>query len=372
MEKKRWVLIVCLCILFNFSISLFLGIVKEKEINGWLYTTTEKILEENEGGEMDVLKKYGVEESEFRPVSIAVGVTCIGLVNGILFLMVSLYDRKKQNEKLRQMEKYCEEILSGKETLQLDENEEGKFSILNNKVYDITMLLREKNVYLEESKSELEKFLADISHQLKTPITSLHMANELLRMDLPQEKKELFLDNMQKDLVKIEWLVKGILNLAKLDSQTFTLKEEEVCVKQLIEEVRERFDVLCEVTGSNIYEEGEKKAKMWCDFRWTKEGICNIVKNAIEHGATEIKIFWEENYIYTKISIQDNGEGIDEEDLPHIFERFYKSKNAKEDSVGLGLAFTKSIIKHQGGDVEVKSKKQKGTEFILKFYQKSL
>lgn len=372
MEKKNWFLIVGLCMLFNFSISLFLGTVKEKEINGWLYTTTEKILEENGGGEGDVLKKYGVEEKEFRPVSIAVGITCIGLINGILLFAVSVYDRKKQNEKLQRMETYCEEILSGKEILQLDDNEEGKYSILNNKVYDITMLLREKNAYLEESKFELEKFLADISHQLKTPITSLHMVNELLRMDLPQEKKDLFLDNMQKDLVKIEWLVKGILNLAKLDSQTFTLKKQEVYVKELMDAVKERFTVLCEVTGSNIFEEGEEKVKMWCDFRWTKESICNIVKNSIEHGATEVKIAWEENYIYTKISIQDNGEGIDKEDLPHIFERFYKSKNAKEDSVGLGLAFTKSIIKYQGGDIEVKSEKQKGTEFILKIYRKSL
>lgn len=125
---------------------------------------------------------------------------------------------------------------------------------------------------------------------------------------------------------------------------------------------------LCEITGSIIEKNGKENSKAWCDFRWTKEGICNIVKNAIEHGATKVKISWEENYIYTKISIWDNGEGIDEEDLPHIFERFYKSKNAKEDSVGLGLAFTKSIVKHQGGDIEVHSEKQKGTEFVLKFF----
>lgn len=373
MEKKKWLCFICLCIVLDFCVCFFLGTVKEKELNGWLYDTTEKILEaEDTSGETDILRKYGVEKTEFHPVSAAVEIACVGLVNGLFFFAVSLYDRKKQNEKLEKMEKYCEEILAGQETLQLDDNEEGRFSILNNKVYDITMLLREKNAYLEESKEELEKFLADISHQLKTPITSLHMANELLRLDLPEEKKALFLDNMQKDLVKIEWLVKGILNLAKLDSQTLTLKKEEVDIKRLVEEVKERFAVLCEVTGSSIDEEGDGKAKLWCDFRWTKEGVCNIVKNAIEHGATRVKISWEENYIYTKITIEDNGEGIDEEDLPHIFERFYKSKNAKEDSVGLGLAFTKSIVTHQEGDIEVSSQKQRGTKFILKFYQKSL
>ena len=370
MEKKKWFGTVCLCILFNFCICLFLGVAKEREINGWLYNTTERILEaENSQEERDILRKYGVEKKDFHPVSVAVEVAFVGLANGIFLFAVSIYDRKKRNEKLQKMEMYCEEILAGKETLQLDDNEEGNFSILNNKVYDITMLLREKNVYLEKRKSELEKFLADISHQLKTPITSLHMANEFLRMDLPPEKKELFLDNMQKDLAKIEWLVKGILNLAKLDSQTLALKREEVYVKDLVGGVKERFAVLCEDTGSKICEEGEEKAKIWCDFRWMKEGICNIVKNAIEHNATEVKISWEENYIYTKISVKDNGEGIDREDLPHIFERFYKSKNAKEDSVGLGLAFTKSIVNYQGGDIEVKSQKGKGTEMILKIYQ---
>ena len=370
MEKKKWLGILCCCMIFNFSVCILFGMAKERKINGWLYDTTEKILSAygEEQGETDILRKYGVEKSDFSPISMALEITGICLLNGILFFSVSWYDKKKQSEKLREMERYCEDILSNRETLQLHDNEEGEASILKNKVYDITMLLREKNAYLEESKCELEKFLADISHQLKTPITSLHMANELLRMDLPQEKKDLFLDNMQKDMMKIEWLVKGILNLAKLDSRTLTLKKEEILVKDLIAEVEDRFCALCEITGSIIEKNGKENSKAWCDFRWTKEGICNIVKNAIEHGATKVKISWEENYIYTKISIWDNGEGIDEEDLPHIFERFYKSKNAKEDSVGLGLAFTKSIVKHQGGDIEVHSEKQKGTEFVLKFF----
>ncbi|WP_461811012.1 sensor histidine kinase [Faecalimonas sp.] len=373
MNKKKWFAFICLCIAVDIGICVFLGRAKEKEINGWIYKMTEKILEtEDKQGVTNVLKKYGVEEREFHPVSITIEVACIGLINGILFLGISLYDRKQQDKKIWQMEQYCEEILAGKETLQLTDNEEGSFSLLNNKVYDITMLLRENNAFLEKSKFELEQFLADISHQLKTPITSLHMVNELLRMDLPQEQKELFLDNMQKDLMKIEWLVKGILNLAKLDSGTVILKKEEIYIKDLLKEVQGRFAVLCEVTGSRICGEGEKKAKLWCDFHWTKESVCNIVKNAIEHGATEVKFCWEENYIYTKLSIKDNGEGIESEDLPHIFERFYKSKNAKEDSVGLGLAFTKSIVKHQGGDIDVRSQKEKGTEFILKFYQESL
>lgn len=373
MNKKKWFICICLCIVVNIGICVCLGRTKEKEINSWIYRTTEKILETEDKQEVtDILKKYGVEESEFHPISMAIDITCIGLLNGILFWGISLYDRKQRDKKIREMEQYCEEILAGKETLQLVDNEEGSFSFLNNKVYDITMLLRENNAFLKKSKSELEQFLADISHQLKTPITSLYMVNELLRMDLPQEKKELFLDNMQKDLMKIEWLVKGILNLAKLDSGTVVLKKEEIYIKDLLKEVQERFDVLCEVTGSHIWGEGEEKSKLWCDLHWTKECVCNIVKNAIEHGATEVKFFWEENYIYTMLSIKDNGEGIEKEDLPHIFERFYKSKNAKEDSVGLGLAFAKSIVKYQGGDIEVKSQKEKGTEFLIKFYQKSL
>lgn len=117
-----------------------------------------------------------------------------------------------------------------------------------------------------------------------------------------------------------------------------------------------------------MIEQAEEIA-VFCDRKWTREAVNNIVKNAIEHGAKQVKLCWESNVLYTKLTIADDGEGIDREELPHIFERFYRTKNSKEDSLGLGLAFAKSIILHQDGEIKVQSKKGVGTTFYIKFYK---
>ena len=137
-------------------------------------------------------------------------------------------------------------------------------------------------------------------------------------------------------------------------------------------EVKNNFKAMCEIHHADIEIVSNKEETINCDKKWTIEAMNNIVKNAIEHGAKSITIKIEENTIYTKIIIRDNGEGIDKEDLGHIFDRFYKAKNSKESSLGIGLAFCKSIIRNQDGDIRVKSsKKEKDTwtEFTIKLYK---
>ena len=291
-------------------------------------------------------------------------------------LLIFLYAMKRQRKQIEELEQYCEEVLQETATLDLRDNEEGRFSLLKNKVYDITVLLREKNQLLEKNKKETERLIADISHQLKTPITSLRMTNEILYMDMSSEKRMRFLDNMQADLLKIEWFVKTILNLAKLDSKTLTLKREETMAAELSEKMIDSFKIFCEVSGCRIASSGEEDITLWCDKKWLLEALHNILKNALEHGAAHIALLWSENNLYTKLEITDDGEGIEKEELPHIFERFYKMKGSREDSMGLGMAFTKSMIAYQNGEVKVKSKKDEGTTFIVKIYkndfQKSL
>ena len=299
----------------------------------------------------------------------------VGGVTGILFLVcagcvgIFLYAMKRQRKQIEELEQYCEEVLQETATLDLRDNEEGRFSLLKNKVYDITVLLREKNQLLEKNKKETERLIADISHQLKTPITSLRMTNEILYMDMSSEKRMRFLDNMQADLLKIEWFVKTILNLAKLDSKTLTLKREETMAAELSEKMIDSFKIFCEVSGCRIASSGEEDITLWCDKKWLLEALHNILKNALEHGAAHIALLWSENNLYTKLEITDDGEGIEKEELPHIFERFYKMKGSGEDSMGLGMAFTKSMIAYQNGEVKVKSKKDEGTTFIVKIYK---
>jgi len=404
MEKKRFVISVCALALTGLiSTWIFAGIV-ERENNRWLYDVTDSLVteivrrypdvEEETIRQMtsdglasqkeSVLKKYGIEEDNFLPKRTGGNqqVMIVGGVTGILFLVcagcvgIFLYAMKRQRKQIEELEQYCEEVLQETATLDLRDNEEGRFSLLKNKVYDITVLLREKNQLLEKNKKETERLIADISHQLKTPITSLRMTNEILYMDMSSEKRMRFLDNMQADLLKIEWFVKTILNLAKLDSKTLTLKREETMAAELSEKMIDSFKIFCEVSGCRIASSGEEDITLWCDKKWLLEALHNILKNALEHGAAHIALLWSENNLYTKLEITDDGEGIEKEELPHIFERFYKMKGSREDSMGLGMAFTKSMIAYQNGEVKVKSKKGEGTTFIVKIYkndfQKSL
>lgn len=404
MEKKKFG--ICASILAVAGIIcawIFAGAV-ERENNRWLYDVTDSLVSEivnqypnveektihqlvSEGiasPTESVLKKYGMEEDSFLPKrndGNLLAVVVPGVVGIVLLVCIGcvglfLYAMKKQGKQIEELEQYCEDVLQETVALELRDNEEGRFSALKNKVYDITVLLLEKNQMLEKNKKETERLIADLSHQLKTPLTSLHMTNEILYMDMPNEKRMEFLDNMQADLLKMEWFVRLILNLAKLDSKTLMLKKEKTTAAELTEEMIDAFRIFSEVSGCAICSEGEEGIAVYCDKKWLLEALHNILKNAMEHGATQIKLLWSDNALYTKLEIEDDGEGIEKEELPHIFERFYKMKGSKENSIGLGMAFTKSMLTYQNGEVKVKSKKGEGTTFIVKLYknnfQKSL
>lgn len=397
MEKKRLKISIGAIMLAGIVMAVVFASAVTREQNRWLYEVADNLLTETarrypdveeetirqilsgevQSPEQSVLKKYGIEQDDLvrkrdgnnLEILLIVGMTgililvCAGC--GILFFKIM----RIQRQQIEELETYCEEVLQETATLDLRDNEEGRFSILKNKVYDITVLLREKNQSLEKNKKETEQLLADISHQLKTPITSLHMTNEILYMDMPQEKRMEFLDNMQADLYKIEWFVKTILNLAKLDSKTLKLKKEETTAEELSREMIDSFKIYCEVCRCRITSSGEQGISLQCDKKWLLEALRNILKNAVEHGASRITLSWSDNNLYTKLEIADDGEGIEKEELPHIFERFYRMKGSKEDSMGLGMAFTKSMIAYQNGEVKVKSKKGVGTTFFVKIYK---
>ena len=161
---------------------------------------------------------------------------------------------------------------------------------------------------------------------------------------MPEEKRIEFLDNMHFELEKIYWLINTLLNMAKLDSKTIILKKTPENLYTLLNEVRKEFCIMCETEEVEIEIAVDKNIEINCDKKWTKEAIANLIKNAIEHNSKKIKISATKNAVYTRIYIEDNGEGIDSRDIRHIFERFYKTRNSKDNSLGLGLAFTKSII----------------------------
>ena len=327
----------------------------------------------------DILSKYGfnaenidIENTQFEIIYKLIILFSIFFILATLgvICIYTIYIRK-QNQKLKDLDAYCKEILKGNYIIDLKEQDESDFSKLKNDIYDMTIMLKEKNSLLEKNNKDIEKLIADISHQLKTPLTSLNLINDILYTDLPEEKKKEFLDSSQKELEKINWLIKTVLNIAKLDSKTLILDKKNENAYHLCLEVKNNFKAMCEINDADIEIVSNNEETINCDKKWTIEAMNNIVKNAIEHGAKTITIKLEENTMYTKISIKDDGEGIDKEDLGHIFDRFYKAKNSKETSLGIGLAFCKSIIRNQDGDIRVESSKNEEdswTEFTIKLY----
>ena len=334
------------------------------------------IFNENVKIDKSVLDKYGISQDTIDINNNMFNYT--KTLNTILFIFIIslfvvificvIYYMVKQNKKLSKLNNYTEEVLNNNYMLDIRDNDEGNISKLRNKIYDMTVMLKEKNFLLEQDKIKIEKMIADISHQIKTPLTSLNILTELLYEEKDIKKKEEFLDDMVKELNKIEWLVKNILNIAKIDSRTLILKREKVNVMELLNKSKTTFNAILELMNVSLVIDGKNDVYFIVDKKWTEEAINNLIKNAIEHKAKNINITFEKNNVYTMLVIKDDGEGIEEEDLPHIFERFYKAKNSKSESMGLGLAFVNSIITNENGSIRVKSKKGKGTKFIIKIY----
>jgi signal transduction histidine kinase len=190
---------------------------------------------------------------------------------------------------------------------------------------------------------------------------------------LPVEKKTEFINNIHLQLERIEWLVSSLLKLSKLDAGAVIFKQERISAIALIQKISAPFFILTDIKGQQLEIKGSGNPFCTLDINWTAEALTNILKNCIDHtpegGKIEIK--YEENPLYTEIIIKDNGSGIDKKDLPYIFNRYYKARNANEDSVGIGLALTKNILQAQNADVTVKSSLGEGTEFSVKFYGKN-
>lgn len=274
--------------------------------------------------------------------------------------------------RLKRMADMLDRILSGDFTLDIGETDEGELNILKSKIYKVTVMLSEQAQLLKKDKLLLADALSDISHQLKTPLTSMLMMAELLEEDtLPKERRAEFLGRLQTQLERLQWLVSSLLKLSRLDAGAVEFQKRTVALTELADKALEPLRIPAELKKQRIDLTGMTGAAACIDPQWTTEAVINILKNCLEHtpeGGT-LSLGTEDNPIYTALVIRDTGTGIDREDLPHIFERFYKGKNSSPDSVGIGLAMAKEIIGKQGGEITVKSTPGEGTEFKVKFYR---
>lgn len=338
-----------------------------------------EILNSSDKTNNEILREYGIEldkdsvilenNTDFQKF-IIIDVSTLIVFILILSIIVFKYNHS-ESKKINEITKYIEEINRGNYKLNIEENTEDELSILKNELYKITIKLKEVAENSQKDKTTLKDSLSDISHQIKTPITSIliMLDNILSDENMPEDIKKDFIKDIKREIVNIKFLVESILKLSKIDSNSIKFIKKEVFIKDIINKAVKNVSMLSELKNIEIIVSGDDSIKTICDLKWQVEAITNILKNCIEHSYENRKIYinYNQNNMYTELKIEDNGTGIDAKDLPHIFERFYKGKNSSSDSVGIGLALSKSIIESNNGYIQVDSELNKGTTFIIKY-----
>lgn len=326
-------------------------------------------------------EKYGYNEdmqyieslNQRIQANIIINVVII-IVFGICIIYVCLKYVANQNEQIEEINLYLKKVNSGNYKLKIEENSEDELSKLRNELYKTTILLREAAENSKKESENLSKALEDISHQLKTPITSIRIMidNIFENPDMNEEIREDFLKTISKQVDWISSLVISLLKLAKLDSGTIIMNDDTVSAEKLINEAIENLSIILDIKNIKIEKDIPNNSDFLADYKWQLEAITNIIKNSIEHSNenSKIDIKVENSSVMLKIIIKDYGEGISKKDINHIFQRFYKTKNASSDSIGIGLALAKTIIEKDNGYISVTSKEGKGTTFTIKYMNK--
>lgn len=338
-----------------------------------------EILNGKKNDDTSLLDKYGIDIRSDSIVTENISAHRFFLViNTVLFicgitvlLFIFLkYDRSRSKD-IADITKTIEQINKRNYELSIDSISEDELSILKNEIYKTTVTLREAADNSNTDKLNLKKSLEDISHQLKTPLTSIlvMLDNIIDDPDMDAGVREDFIRSIKRETVNINFFVQAILKLSRFDSNTIHFIKEKTDLRSLIDDAVQNVSALCDLRGVTVAIDGESDTEIECDRKWQTEAITNILKNAVEHSRKNGKVVvrCSRNKAYTMIEITDFGEGISEKDLPHIFERFYKGENMSADSIGIGLALSKSIIEEDNGIVSVDSD-ENGTRFKIKYF----
>lgn len=292
------------------------------------------------------------------------------LVLGIVIMSICLYFMKKRYDKLSELNDYLSLVCSGNYDLNIASNTEGELSILQNNLYKVIILLKTQNELLAKDKVYLADSLADVSHQLKTPLTSMMVMTDLMKNEKDEQKNKEFLEIIENQLDKMRWLIQNLLKVSKLDAGTVAFKSEQVSAADVITESLKPFLVTLDLKQISLINTADDFT-FTGDKNWTVEALGNIVKNCLEHTDKNgtLEIFTECTNVYNSIFIKDNGCGIAKEDLPHIFERFYHGKNSSGESVGIGLALARMVAEKEKASIIAESTENVGTQFEFRFYK---
>ncbi len=389
---KKYILSLIILLIFNISLIFILNRYEYKtyaknyndKINSIISSIKDKypdieesdiieIINSEENSE-DILNKYGINSIKLND-KVNNKITIISLIiiitfDSLIILIFYLYDKNK-SKKIKEIIKMISKINNRQFDIDINDFNEGELSILKNEISKTTIMLRQVADNSVKDKLNLKDSLGDISHQLKTPLTSITIMidNILDNPDMDEKTRKKFLINIKREILNINFLVMSLLKLSKFDANVVKFNKESVYLKDIINESIKNVSMIKELKNITIKVSGDDNIKLLCDIKWQIESITNILKNSIEHTSEygTVEVNYSENKLYTRILIKDNGKGIDNDDLPHIFDRFYKGKNGSNDSFGIGLSLSKTIIEKEGGSITVKSTPNIGTIFTIKY-----
>ncbi|WP_244925890.1 sensor histidine kinase [Dielma fastidiosa] len=328
----------------------------------------------------EIFQKYGMDFASGNIVGnyreaqlyiVSIFLVLIALFCFAVFFIFYFYLKRMDNS-LINISEYINRLLNKDYALDIIDNDEGTLSSLKNDIYKVTVMMKEQNELLKQDKMLLANNLADISHQLKTPLTSMLLMSDLLDSDeLTKEERKEFLRVIKSQLKRIEWLVSSLLKLSKLDAKTIEFKKDQIHAHDLLRKAIEPVYMMIETKDQQYLVSGDNPL-IETDVNWTCEAFVNILKNCSEHtpqgGILKAEVF--DTVMYTEFVLSDNGVGIDAKDLPFIFDRFYRCSTVSKESVGIGLAMAYSIITGQDGTISVQSVLNQGTSFSIRFYKK--
>ncbi len=304
----------------------------------------------------------------------------LGGMSGLLLLPLCLgfwgvaeWNAARTDRELAQLSQTLNRILHGEEHLEVEAYSEGELGILRSEIHKMTVRLREQQQTLQEDKVYLANSLADLSHQLRTPLTSMNLVVELLsREDLPPQRRAKLCRELAQLLGQMDWLVTTLLKLSKLEAGAIPFRTDTIPLEELVAQAAAPFLIPMELR--------EQAFSVDCpgtftgDVHWTAEAVGNLIKNAMEHtpAGGEITIRGRENALFRELVVEDTGPGIDPQDLPHLFERFYRGSSRNTHGFGIGLSLTQRIVTGQGGTIQARNRTPQGAQFILRFYKRAV
>lgn len=291
-----------------------------------------------------------------------------------LFIIVHILTLFWRYKRITALTADINKILHNEKNISINQYVEGELALLQSEIYKMTVRLREQQSKLLDDKVFLADLLADISHQIRTPLTSINILVSMLsKPDLTFEKREQIVHKLYGLLSRIDWLITALLKMSKLDAGTIKFHKEPIALNELLEKACMPVRVPIELRGQEL--EIEADGECICDVAWSCEAIGNIVKNCMEHtpDGGSIHISGQNNPLYTEIIITDDGSGIAAEDLPHIFERFYKGKESEDKGgFGIGLALARMIVTGQNGTLKAENAPSGGAMFTMRFYESTI